>query len=102
MPARMFLVSALKPGRRTATDRAQSAVTLLMIRDMLHRLDDKLPDAQWAVLDNPALMPDCVRPFLIPAPEPTDSLRPKPQAGTDLASMAGLSSGSVRLSSALR
>ena len=72
MLACMFLISALKPGRRTATDRAQSAANLLMVRDMLHRLNDQFPDAQRSVLDNPALMPDCVRPFLIPGSELTE------------------------------
>ncbi|GAA3493901.1 hypothetical protein GCM10019016_010000 [Streptomyces prasinosporus] len=67
MPTRMFLISVLKPGRPSPAEHARTAAELLMIRDMLGRLHTVMPGLQWDLLDNPDLMPDCVRAFLVPA-----------------------------------
>lgn len=69
MPARMFLITALKPGRSSPADHAQVSAELLMIRDMLCRLTRRVPGLQWETLDIPDLISDCVRAFLVPETE---------------------------------
>jgi len=36
-----------------------------MMRDILCRLDNVIPNLQWEILDNPDLVPECVRSFLV-------------------------------------
>lgn len=67
MPTRLFLISVLRPERDSPPAHARTAAELLMLRDMLHRLEDGSPGLVWSLLDNPDLMPDCVRTFLVPA-----------------------------------
>lgn len=59
--ARMFLVKALRPGERTPTDQAQWTIELLLIRDMLRTVHAHAPDGHWERLEDPAVLPGCVR-----------------------------------------
>jgi hypothetical protein len=54
--AREQLVTALRPGR-TPTDDAQRTVGLLMVREMLLRLRQQLPNGAWHLLANPDVVP---------------------------------------------
>lgn len=64
--ARQFLVTALKPNRHTATEQAQSAAELLMLRDILQRLWRQMPEGSWDLLNNPAILPACFQQLLDP------------------------------------
>lgn len=64
--ARMFLVLALRLDRRTATEQAQSAAELLMVRDILRRLWHQMPQGSWELLNNPDVVPACFQPLVDP------------------------------------
>lgn len=64
LPARMLLVTALRPGRGTPAEQAQDTAVLLVIRGMLQRLRQQMPDGLWYLLQNPAVLPACFRHLL--------------------------------------
>lgn len=64
--ARLFLVIALRLTRHTVTDQAQSAATLLLLRDILQQLWHRMPEGSWELLNNPAVVPACFHQLLDP------------------------------------
>ncbi|WP_329581874.1 hypothetical protein OG500_19120 [Kitasatospora sp. NBC_01250] len=61
----MLLVTMLVPGPRIPTGQARTAAVLLFIRSVFQSLREAFPDYLWELLDNPAVMPECVRTLML-------------------------------------
>ncbi|MFD6529769.1 hypothetical protein [Streptomyces sp. NPDC060184] len=48
------------------SDQALNSLTLLLMRQSLHALDDQVPGCQWDLLESPAVLPAPLAPFLRP------------------------------------
>ncbi|MEV5812157.1 MULTISPECIES: hypothetical protein [Streptomyces] len=59
----MLLMADVSSRYCSLADQASASVGLLMMRQALHGLDEKVPGCQWELLESPAVIPRPLLPF---------------------------------------
>lgn len=62
----MVLMAEVGDQRWSLSDRARDSLMLLLMRQALRDLDEKVPGCQWELLESPGIMPASLVPFLRP------------------------------------